>query len=158
MPGLWKRRLLRNGIIDSRSDRRNSCSGTGITNSTRKFYGSPTSGDATTIDDPTSCSSSICTSAPGFCHVAISGCPPTIHNPACCFASASTYDSNFASAFTYHCFTREFCFSTLNDNPCTQSSWSIAISKKTVTSFASTARFANSTTLNSGYATPFSPR
>jgi len=152
--GHRKHRFFRSGLIKSRTDGRYSCSGTGIAASTFGACDNPASGDATTIDNPTSSSSSTSASASGSGHNPASGDATTVNNPTCCSASASTYDPSF----TCPCATRNICFSTLNDNPCAQYSWSIALSKKTVASYASSARFANATTLNPDHANPFSPR
>jgi hypothetical protein len=156
--GLRRDRFLRIGIIESNTDGRYSDRGTGIAPSISGACDNATSCDATTINNPTSSSSSTSTSASGFCHDPISGCASTVNNPTSHSRSAATCDFSFTSAFTCPCTTRTLCFSTFRDDSCARFSRSIALSKKTVASYASSARYANATTLNSDDATPFRPR
>ncbi len=93
--------------------------------------------------------------APRFSDDPISVCASTINNPTTLWAS--TDSSNIAGASSAPRFTRDICFSSLNDNPCAESCCSTASSKKRSAAFASTIHFAKTTTLNPGHATFFHP-
>ena len=140
MLGVWNDRLLRNSIFKSRTGGRCVCCGTGITLSASRSGDNPAPDCASTVNSPTPC----CPSTSKFCD-----------NPSALWDS--TYNSSFTCASDFPRFTRNIGFSALNDNPCAQSCYSAACSKKGSASCSSTARFANTTSLNSDHATPFPP-